>query len=402
MRNVAVAVLAVSAFLWGAWLATRPLPSRLATGTAAIHPGVMHKTIVERNGPWRIHVVEIDMHHRELDLETVRALDSYLGRETVTSMAARRSTGNRRVLAALNADYFNPATGEVQNNLIAGGVFVKAFTSPGYRPDYVDIPNSQFAVTFDRTLMIDQFIFSGSVLWANGTIAALSGVNVQPRRGGLAVFNFYRPEMSGGDPSGERSELRLTVVRQNGDTLVCVTGGNGNATALQRYDILLAAFSPADGDELRRHRNDDTTKIVLSMRPGNGGIKELFGGWPRIVRDGKSIFDSEDFPENPDSPMFTRRHPRSGIGFSRDSTILFLIVVDGRQDGSVGMSLPEFARLMISLGVYQGLNLDGGGSTSLVVNGQLVNSPSDPTGERPVGSCVLLVADAARAVASSR
>jgi exopolysaccharide biosynthesis protein len=68
------------------------------------------------------------------------------------------------------------------------------------------------------------------------------------------------------------------------------------------------------------------------------------------------------------------------------------VTVDGRQNNSAGMSLPEFAKLMVSLGIAQGLNLDGGGSTTMLINGEVVNSPSDPTGERPVGNCLLLYA----------
>jgi exopolysaccharide biosynthesis protein len=67
------------------------------------------------------------------------------------------------------------------------------------------------------------------------------------------------------------------------------------------------------------------------------------------------------------------------------------VTVDGRQSESVGMSLAEFAELMISLGITEGLNLDGGGSTTMVIRGSIVNSPSDASGERPVANAVLLM-----------
>jgi exopolysaccharide biosynthesis protein len=51
----------------------------------------------------------------------------------------------------------------------------------------------------------------------------------------------------------------------------------------------------------------------------------------------------------------------------------------------------EFGNLMLSLGIYQGLNLDGGGSTTMVVDGVVVNSPSDLTGERPVAHCLVVL-----------
>jgi exopolysaccharide biosynthesis protein len=71
-------------------------------------------------------------------------------------------------------------------------------------------------------------------------------------------------------------------------------------------------------------------------------------------------------------------HPRTGIGINQDSTKLYLFTVDGRQPGySLGMSLLEFANYMKEWNIYQGLNLDGGGSTTMVVRGSIVNSPSD-------------------------
>jgi exopolysaccharide biosynthesis protein len=85
------------------------------------------------------------------------------------------------------------------------------------------------------------------------------------------------------------------------------------------------------------------------------------------------------------------RHPRSAIGFSRDSSTLFLLVVDGRTQKSVGMTLVELAALMRRLGAWQAMNFDGGGSTTLVVGGSIVNAPSDATGEREVGNALLVV-----------
>jgi exopolysaccharide biosynthesis protein len=72
-----------------------------------------------------------------------------------------------------------------------------------------------------------------------------------------------------------------------------------------------------------------------------------------------------------------------------DEGRLLLVTVDGRHPGwSVGMTLPEAARLMRSLGARDALNLDGGGSTTMTVRGQVVNRPSDGGGERPVSNAL--------------
>ncbi|MFT7696425.1 MAG: exopolysaccharide biosynthesis protein, partial [Candidatus Latescibacterota bacterium] len=94
------------------------------------------------------------------------------------------------------------------------------------------------------------------------------------------------------------------------------------------------------------------------------------------------------------------RHPRTAVGYSQNGEVLFLVVVDGRQPGySVGMTLAELAGFMrmrladfssTHENAYQALNLDGGGSTTMVVEDEVVNSPSDQTGERPVANVLLV------------
>ena len=87
------------------------------------------------------------------------------------------------------------------------------------------------------------------------------------------------------------------------------------------------------------------------------------------------------------------RHPRSALGFNSDTTKVFLFTVDGRQESSVGMSLTEMAEVMKHFGAAFAINLDGGGSTTLVANDKVLSSPSDPTGQRRVSNAVILVQD---------
>lgn len=68
-----------------------------------------------------------------------------------------------------------------------------------------------------------------------------------------------------------------------------------------------------------------------------------------------------------------------------------IATVDGRQpQKSVGMTIDELTRLMVGLGCVEAINLDGGGSTTMVVKGKTVNNPSDPAGERPVSDALLV------------
>ena len=166
------------------------------------------------------------------------------------------------------------------------------------------------------------------------------------------------------------------------------TGG----TPLAKGTLVLSGYNTQDGGPFSTAKRGDTVKICLGLKPNRGPVKTLVGGWPRIVLNGRSIALSADSLEGTFPRFSSNRHPRSGVGFSIDSTRVFFIVVDGRTQSSVGMSLVEFADLMVTSGIYQGMNLDGGGSTTLVVDGDIVNSPSDPFGERAVGNCLLLYA----------
>lgn len=70
------------------------------------------------------------------------------------------------------------------------------------------------------------------------------------------------------------------------------------------------------------------------------------------------------------------RAPRTAVGVKRDGTVL-LLVVDGRSFSSSGMTLKELAQYFLRLGAINAVNFDGGGSSEMVVNGSIVNKPSD-------------------------
>ncbi|MGI8900943.1 MAG: phosphodiester glycosidase family protein [Nocardioides sp.] len=84
------------------------------------------------------------------------------------------------------------------------------------------------------------------------------------------------------------------------------------------------------------------------------------------------------------------RNPRTIAGRTREGVIL-LVTIDGRQSTSVGTTLDETAAVALSLGMRNAVNLDGGGSTTMVANGALVNTPSGDGQERAVGDALVFV-----------
>ena len=131
-------------------------------------------------------------------------------------------------------------------------------------------------------------------------------------------------------------------------------------------------------------------QLGWSIPTGEGdGETQAVSGFPDLIDGGQRVGDLEVQAR----PSFAAaRHPRSAIGYKTVSEEVWIVLVDGRQHlHSVGMTLPEMARLFESAGVDEALNLDGGGSSALVLGQALVNRPSDPTGERAVVNALALI-----------
>ncbi|MFF0199903.1 phosphodiester glycosidase family protein [Streptomyces sp. NPDC005017] len=129
----------------------------------------------------------------------------------------------------------------------------------------------------------------------------------------------------------------------------------------------------------------------------------VINGGPLLLRNGQVVLDPVRDGWSPEdiqgadraalyNGWYLQRAPRTAAGVTANGRIV-LLTVDGRRPGhSVGMTIAETAEVMRSLGAVNALNLDGGGSTAMVVNGELQGLPSDRTGERPDGDALVVLA----------
>lgn len=109
-------------------------------------------------------------------------------------------------------------------------------------------------------------------------------------------------------------------------------------------------------------------------------------GWPLINRD------CDPIATLPGSDHFTRApHPRTAVGLSKNGKTMYFVVADGRRPGVPGMTLPELAQFMDELGACVAMNLDGGGSSAMWLEDEIVNQPSDGA-ERKVADHLAVVA----------
>jgi exopolysaccharide biosynthesis protein len=126
----------------------------------------------------------------------------------------------------------------------------------------------------------------------------------------------------------------------------------------------------------------DLDRNPAPAQPSGCQPEDIVGAGPRLVRGGRVEVTEEAFRNA------ATRHPRTAFAVTRRATLL-LVTVDGRQASSIGLRLDELAAELVKLGAVEALNLDGGGSTTMIVRGAIRNSPSDGR-ERPVGDGILV------------
>lgn len=130
----------------------------------------------------------------------------------------------------------------------------------------------------------------------------------------------------------------------------------------------------------------------MSTSPGT----DIVNAGPELVRDGRvHVTPATDGMVHPGDPSWYygwvhKRNPRTVAGVDAAGRTV-LVTADGRSTDSLGLSIGESAEVARSLGLRDAVNLDGGGSTTMVAEGAVLNSPSDAAGERPVGDALLIL-----------
>ena len=114
----------------------------------------------------------------------------------------------------------------------------------------------------------------------------------------------------------------------------------------------------------------DRVSLDVNPAPNWKNVKHIISGGPYLVKDGEIFVDMTAQKLG----CIGGRNPRTAIGYTKDNHVI-LVTADGREGSSIGLTLNELAYFMQSLGCVNAMNLDGGGSTVMYVNGSIVNKP---------------------------
>ncbi|MGI5292235.1 phosphodiester glycosidase family protein [Nonomuraea polychroma] len=377
-------------------------------------------------GPWSADVLVVDPRRFRGRLGSELATQIVPGRETTSSIARR--TG---ALAAVNGGFFVISSGDGGKpgpglagtdgdlagiSVVRGDLVSEAVNG---RPALV-VPADSGAGTAVRRLTTRL-----SVRAANGDHREVTGLNRKPglivNCGGvgeayplalpahdytcgndnevIAFTPVFGPEL----PQGDGHQVTL----DGRGVVVAVRDGRGGVTPA-RGTVLQGTGKGAQWLRDHARRGEHLTlrrSIVDAERGASQPVRpqtSIVNGGPLLLRHGAVALDPVRdgwSPQDIDGAdrgafyngWYLRRNPRTAAGVTRDGKII-LLTVDGRRPAhSVGLSIPEVAQVMRGLGAVDAINLDGGGSTAMVVGGALQGVPSDATGERPDGDAIVVL-----------
>ena len=342
-------------------------------------------------GPNVAHLLVVDR-RVGVTVESTLATETLRGRETTSSLARREGA-----VAAINGDFFTADGRPVHafaaegRLLLAPGLLENQYALDSTRNDnwYLGIPE------FDQRLVLDD----------DSSVPIARANDGQPTGDEVGLFTSEAE----GDPAPP-SEACTARLRPTAPPAVDAAGAaaqphevissscSASPATVPEGDVVLATPSTSiHADNLDDLVAGDEVTLTWQLHPTWTGVTDSTGGNPLLVVGGVV---TDELLTSTGGP-YSLRAPRTGVGFLPDGRML-LLAVDGRQPGySIGMTLREFAELFLSVGAVGALNLDGGGSTAMVLQGVLANQPSDAAGERPVGTALLFYSGPQQPLAST-
>jgi exopolysaccharide biosynthesis protein len=355
----------------------------------AVAPGVarQHGTWTTTDGAQQVELIDVSPATDGIVLETSYAVGGVSALQRVSGQAARVSADGHRVVAAINADTWtqDPSSGRTAPTglLVRAGELVSGSRSP--RP----------TVGFDA---------SGAA--TVGDVAVTATVTLPDGAGTLVVDRVNKPRNAGeldlythawGATSGTSADGTEVVLA--GAALPLTASGSWTATVAAVLPSAGNAAIPADGLLLSAQGEDAvalaalvpgaTVTVTTSVPAGWEDVREAVSGREWLAKGGVVAV-------SPVSAATTGNHPRSAIGVRADGSLL-LAAIDGRRPGeSYGVTATDLAELLVAQGARSAVNLDGGGSTTILarrpgnVSATVVNSPSDGS-ERAVDDALLVV-----------
>ena len=326
-------------------------------------------------GPWSVHVVKVDRSSRNLEFHTALGKGAEIGLAPLSEQVRGLPAELGRPVAAINGDYYRDEgkyAGDpkglqiMRDELVSGPCGWTCFwIDADGNPQMTNVV-SRFEVTWptgEKTPfgLNEERARDTAVLYT-----AIVGPSTHTSKGFDLILERHSTNSWLPLRAGQPCPARVKEVRENGNAPL--TSGTMVLSVGRELMSRLARIEPGA-----------VLQISTATFPDLSGVTTAIGGGPGIVRDGKVVPRDE----------VNVRHPRTAVGWNRD--YFFLVEVDGRQRRvSVGMTTRELSDYMVRLGCDSAMSLDGGGSATCWVYGQVMNRPSEGF-ERSMANALVVV-----------
>ena len=347
-----------------------------------------------------LYVAEMSRQEPALHFEVALANAQVLGKETVRSMANRRTQrGDRRVLVAVNGGF--GVLGDMRGY---GGVLENLHIQNGELMTQPTDTEACFGVTESGEFLSSSVQMNASI--QIGTHTLQIGCINQRRLDGCQV-TLYTPRLGDSTRTNRRRGREVILsglplpLTPNYEHAYRVKGisRDGNSPIPRDGAVLWINARLKDESISQLNTGTDGT-LTLSLSPPEWNqVRHAIGGRLRLLKNGEinqilvEMHNAEKrHTPGKRTPVLNLSHePRTALGYNADT--LFLVVADGRQPQySTGLTLYELASILIELGATEAINLDGGSSSTFVVNDAVINKPSGQQ-ERDVLNAVFITED---------
>ncbi len=342
--------------------------------TPGLAPGLTHRVI--RDGASTVHVATVDL-SASSSPDAVLSGGDLKGLETPTSMGRRSGA-----VLSVNADYFL-SSGRPVHAMAADGRLLQTPQLLG-RAFGLDLTGTKVQMGFPDTRVV--------LSTPPGTSTVVTRWN-SGGPSGSELTGFTAPGAGLSTPPSDQCYAGAAttpgaVVRPDGgvESSLSITGTRcfGPAPVVPGNGAVLVG-QPLTGGETTIRTLSPGLPVPMTQYLGFPGAVDVLGGNPLLLKEG--VQQSQDLSG---SGSFFSRQPRTAVGVTADGRML-IVVVDGRQGTySAGMTLAELADLMQRLGARDAINLDGGGSSAMYLNGLRASRPSDGY-ERGVGTALVVL-----------
>ena len=367
LRRVLIAVLLAGVFAAPAYASSQTLIPGLTYSRQLLFtphgPVVVHVLVAPRpGGLWGLHPVLSD--------------NAISGRQRLTGI--EREASAAATVAGINGDFFNAADGRPDGMVMQSRVLQS-------------VPNSaRSSIGIEPNGTLDIRHAAWNAFWqGRGQRRPLTGLNEPANQGGITLYTpawgAATPPAAGATEAVLYPFPALTPGTDvSGNVVQFTQGGN---TPIPGGGAVLSATGGSAQKLDAEAPPGARVAIRYVLSSGWADDVDALGGGPLLVRNGKALFRAfEDFS----ATVLAPRLARSAVGQRRDGSIVLVAVDGGRVGYSVGLTNYELAQQLVRLGCVTGSGLEPGNSTTMAFEGQLLNRPSDPSGERPISEALLV------------